>query len=196
MIDWNKAPEDATHYVARLSAFYKVYDGVLMIYSQTLMLDKWSESGYKDIPELSEEYCVVERPKQLVDTPKKHIHYNLIMQWASDPSQNIWFRKLNNKWHKWQKCTMTPCWDTELEYHIGDNSPRETIRIGEFDVPKPLASHELVDGQLYHYPLVHLAGKESGKFYYLRLMGNCINLHLTKEDALLHSEALRSLIPS
>jgi hypothetical protein len=88
-----------------------------------------------------------------------------------------------------------PTWDAGFEYYIGDNPPRATIRIGEFDVPKPLASHELIEGEVYHYPLVHLAGKESGKFYYMNLVGNCINLHLTKEDALLHSEALRSLTP-
>lgn len=63
-VDWNKAPEGATHYVAQLSAFYKVYDGILMIYSQTLMLDKWIRSAYRDMDHLSEEYDIIERPKQ------------------------------------------------------------------------------------------------------------------------------------
>jgi hypothetical protein len=189
MIDWNKAPVGATHYAVDMSAFYKVCDDVLMIHDHV----GWLESQYKDIDDLSEEYDIIERPKQLVDTPKKHIHYDLIMQWASDPSQKVWAK--HDVVNEWLEAGVNPRWWPDLEYYIGDTPPRETIRIGEFDVPKPLSRHELVDGGVYHYPLVHLSGKESGKLYYLNLMGDCINLHLTKEDALLHSEALRSLIP-
>lgn len=188
MIDWNKAPEGATHYVREILCFYKMYDGVLMIYTRLL---GWAESEYRDIDELSEEYDVTERPKQLVaDTPKKHIHYDLIVQWASDPMQKVWCCH-GKQWYTIE----SPTWNAGFKYHIGDTPPRETIRIGECDVPKPLSSHELVEGNVYHCPVVHLAGKASCKLYYLNVMGDCINLHLTKEDALLHSEALRSLTP-
>lgn len=192
MIDWNKAPEGATHYIMGLSAYYKVYDGILLTLHDRHV--GWLESSYRDIDELSEEYDVIERPKQLVaDTPKKHIHHDLIVQWASDPSQKVWARHDAAK--AWLEAGLNPRWWPDIEYYIGDNPPRATIRIGEFDVPKPLASHELVEGDVYHCPLVHLAGKASGKLCYLNVMGYCINLHLTKEDALLHSEALRSLTP-
>jgi hypothetical protein len=190
MIDWNKAPKSATHYVVGLLAYYKVVNDVLMIHTPRL---GWTKSGYKDISKLSEKYAIIERPKQKVtNSSKKHIHHDLIMQWAADPSQNIWFRNPNNKWHKWQKCPITPCWDTKMEYHIGDTPQRETIRIGEFDVPKPLSIYELVEGRLYFFPLVHGREPECSDYQYIVPNVTTRNLHETREDALLHSEALRS----
>jgi hypothetical protein len=189
-VDWNKAPVGATHYAVDMAAFYMMCNDVLLIHDDHV---GWLESQYKDIPDLSEEYDVIERPKQLVaDTPKKHIHHDLIVQWAADTSQKVWAKNLCGNWIA---ADHMPIWNSNLDYYIGDNPPRATIRIGEFDVPKPLASHELIEGNVYHSPLVHLAGKASGKLYYLNVMGYCSNLHLTKEDALLHSEALRSLTP-
>lgn len=182
MIDWEKAPEGSTHYAG---FFYKVYHDTLMYCD-----GRWKASIYKDIAKLEECHRVIERPKQkVISSSKKHIHHDLIMQWAADPSQNIWFRNPNNKW---QKCPITPCWDTKMEYYIGDTPQRETIRIGEFDVPKPLSSHELVEGRPYFFPLMHGCEPEWSDYQYIFPNVTADNLHETQEDALLHSKALRS----
>lgn len=60
-VDWNKAPEDATHCIYG-SIFYKVCNGTMMKYNQSERL--WKLSEYKGVAELSEEYTVIERPKQ------------------------------------------------------------------------------------------------------------------------------------
>jgi hypothetical protein len=59
-IDWNKAPEGATHCIY-YSIFYKVDNGIMMRYNQSEKL--WKLSAYKDIAELKDDYSVIERPK-------------------------------------------------------------------------------------------------------------------------------------
>lgn len=258
MIDWNKAPEGATHYCSCNSNFYKVgCDETLWWWDG----NGWSFSWYKDIATFP--YTMVRRPIQkesamkgnvfirvknlgefnqakellgkmgyvnnsqfvakgmilyglensvdsgwdvpevnpLEEYPRKeykeiflkerHIHHDLIVQWASDPLQKVWAK--HKVASKWLTAGENPAWWPNIEYYIGDNPPRETIRIGGFDVPKPLSGNNMVCGRSYYYPQIHLESASYGVFYYQNLSGKCANLHETVEDALLHAEALRSL---
>lgn len=60
-IDWNKAPEGATHYIPESVLFYRMDGNILLLHCDH---SGWVESEYKDINDLSDEYDVIERPKQ------------------------------------------------------------------------------------------------------------------------------------
>jgi len=56
-------------------------------------------------------------------SPKKHTHYDLIVKWAEDPSQKVWFSwKEMPGWHLILP-PKNPLWLSENSYHIGDTPP-------------------------------------------------------------------------
>ena len=50
---------------------------------------------------------------------KRHTHYDLIVQWASDPSQKVWWSPDKSGWADVEK----PTWVADYHYHIGENPP-------------------------------------------------------------------------
>lgn len=52
-------------------------------------------------------------------TSKRHPHYDLIVQWASDTSQKVWWSPDNSFWSKVEK----PTWVIGYHYHIGETPP-------------------------------------------------------------------------
>ena len=56
----------------------------------------------------------------LPETPsKRHPHYDLIVQWASDISQNVWGKQINGEYVRLEY----PSWMPKLDYHIGETPP-------------------------------------------------------------------------
>jgi hypothetical protein len=50
---------------------------------------------------------------------KRHPHYDLLVQWASDMSQKVWRKKENGEW----KNIKGGCWMQHGEYYIGETPP-------------------------------------------------------------------------
>jgi hypothetical protein len=125
----------------------------------------------------------------------KHIHYDNIVKWASDPSQKVWWKWSTQPsgWSEWNEKVHSPSWHEDLEYYIGDVAPRPTIRIGEYDVPKPLPPEELQVGNAYYFPIVYRSEADYGCIKVSSKDERWENLHENADNALLHSMALRSL---
>ena len=67
--------------------------------------------------------CVLWRQCRLDDPyakPVPHVHHDLIVQWAADPSQKVWERVPGRK--TWAHNAM-PAWSLKCEYHIGEEPP-------------------------------------------------------------------------
>ena len=55
----------------------------------------------------------------LETTSKRHPHYDLIVQWASDISQKVWWSPDKSFWAKVER----PTWVIDYHYCIGENPP-------------------------------------------------------------------------
>lgn len=52
-------------------------------------------------------------------TSKRHPHYDLIVQWASDISQKVWWSSDKSVWTEIKK----PKWSPYYHYYVGENPP-------------------------------------------------------------------------
>lgn len=115
----------------------------------------------------------------------KHKHYNLIMQWAADPTQQVWW-KTSTGWLKIDK----PTWDKESDYHIGDEPPKRKIMIGDVEIDAP----EITPPKVYYVPMIteiklHVKYVWNGDTHDLLWLKRGL-IHLTPEAAIAHAEAL------
>lgn len=126
----------------------------------------------------------------------KHKHAELMMEYAKDAMETA------EPWERWEyyshKCKWEPfkisgpSWDEESEYR----RKARTININGHEVPEPYRG-EMSEGQIYYIPLLGLGSK------FMRASGcrkdhdqNHITaglVHLNKEAAMAHAEALESL---
>lgn len=123
--------------------------------------------------------------------PTKHKHYDFIMQWASDPSQKVWWK--NPSATKWNIFVGTPCWDADYIYHIGEHPPKRKIMIGDVEIDAPEVS-ELAHNTEYYLPNIGAPEMYSESRWHrddidaFRLKTGVI--HLNKEAAIAHAKAL------
>ena len=127
-----------------------------------------------------------------------HKHAALMLLFAQDAAETeqpweLW-EVLNQGAFTWRGCDRSPRWDWHSDYR---RKPR-TIRIGEFDVPEPFRG-ELTGDQEYWTPAIdrvngfmadarHNSTQSTGRMHIARGL-----VHLTKEAAELHAQALISL---
>lgn len=130
------------------------------------------------------------RTQVFIDGVEKHKHYDDIVKWASDPTQKVWWLDESNCW----KLVTNPSWFSGNEYYVGIEPPINTIRIGERVITKPI-SKPLKVGELYFVATLNNNGDghmqsvwDDDAFDHARLKMGII--HLTKEDAINHSNAL------
>jgi hypothetical protein len=199
-IDWKNAPEGATHYCTQVKSYYKPgnkNEPTIRFFDDDNSV--WLPSIYnmKEKLSISSKHTFIERPNQqeTKEPSKKHVHHDSIVKWALDPSQTIWYRRPNLDRSWLTAISFINVWSDQFEYYIGEFPPRETICIGRYNVPKPLTSSELQLGKLYYYPIVHLNNNINSKCVSLSESNKDAykNLHTNREDAILHSKALRSL---
>jgi len=51
--------------------------------------------------------------------PKRHPHHDLIVRWASDPSQKVWGKQTNGEYVRLEY----PSWMPKLDYYVGETPP-------------------------------------------------------------------------
>lgn len=121
----------------------------------------------------------------------KHEHYDLIVQWASDPSQKVWFLS-DAGW----KEAPTPSWSPVINYHIGElpPPPKRKIMIGGVEIDAPETTP--LTGCLKEYYIPAIA---KSQLYVMYRWVNSISdlllierglVHLNKEAAIAHARAL------
>lgn len=79
---------------------------------------------------------------------KRHPHYDLIVQWASDVSQKVWWSSDKSVWTE----TKNPTWVSDYHYHIGETPPPNL---------EPVLFEDVCKGVVYY-----VAHPTSIKFYY------------------------------
>lgn len=79
---------------------------------------------------------------------KRHPHYDLIVQWASDPTQKVWWSPDKSGWANVEK----PTWVADYYYHIGETPPTNL---------EPVLFEDVCKGEVFY-----VAHPTSIKFYY------------------------------
>ena len=119
----------------------------------------------------------------------KHKHYDLIVKWAADPSQKVWWRTRSN----WNPVIGSPTWNIDCDYHIGEHPPNRKIMIGDIEVDAPEV-YELAHNTEYYLPNIGAIEMYSESRWYkdnidlFRLKTGVI--HLNKDAAIAHAKAL------
>ena len=120
----------------------------------------------------------------------KHKHYDLIVAWAEDPSQKVWYKGSGDDW---RPVEISPSWRYEYEWHIGEHPPKRKIMIGDVEVDAPELAG-LVHGDAYF--LTNTCGLElyatmtwANDHYDSALLKRGL-VHLNKEAAIAHAKAL------
>jgi hypothetical protein len=128
----------------------------------------------------------------------KHQHADQMLAYAQDAQTNeepwaLWeFRWNDDPKDQWMNVLQHPGWRLDAEYR----RKVKTIRIGNFDVPEPL---RVAPGKktVYFYPDVISSNLVASYSWLNDEIDNTLLerrvVHLTKEAAKLHAEALLSL---
>ena len=121
----------------------------------------------------------------------KHVHHDMIVEWAADPSRVIEVRGVEGTWSK----TTAPSWATHIEYRFKPAEPKYIV-VNGVNVPEPVRE-PLECGQEYW-----LAGTSVGGPCVYHWDGSFSDrcwlplglIHLTREAAQAHIDAM--LLPS
>lgn len=120
----------------------------------------------------------------------RHKHHDLIVKWAANPRQTVWFRfdPLSN----W-KSVSNPSWVEGFEYHIGPTPPAEKITLAGITFTAP-SKEALGLGQQYYFPCISskrglgsIQWRDS-EFNFEHLQKGMV--FLTAEDAALATKAM------
>jgi len=129
----------------------------------------------------------IEEWEEISLNTNKHKHYNLIIQWANDPSQKVWW-KTSVGWIKVDK----PSWVEDFDYHIGEEPPlpKRKIMIGDVEIDAP----EITPPKEYYVPMItetrlHVKYIWNGDTHDLLWLKRGL-IHLTPEAAIAHAKAL------
>lgn len=69
--------------------------------------------------------------EEIFITTAKHKHYDLIVRWAGNPSQKVWYKGSGDDW---RPVEIQPSWRYEYDWHIGEHPPKRKIMIGDVEV--------------------------------------------------------------
>lgn len=118
----------------------------------------------------------------------KHKHYDLIIQWAKDPSQKVWYLNPSGCWRE----ATTPTWNLDFTYHIGEQPPppKRKIMIGDIEIDAP----EVNPPKEYYVPMIteiklHVKYIWNGDTHDLLWLKRGL-IHLSPEAAIEHAKAL------
>ena len=121
----------------------------------------------------------------------KHVHYDMIIEWAKDTSRVVEVRGLEGTWSK----SAAPLWGTQHEYRFKPAEPKYIV-VNGVNVPEPVRE-PLEDKKEYwlastSFGISHSYHWEStfGEIRWLSLG----LIHLTEEAAQTHIDAM--LLPS
>lgn len=129
----------------------------------------------------------------------KHKHAELMAQYAQDAAETDKPWERWERYHdfagKWVSLTGNPSWYNDAQYR---RKPK-VILINGFDVPEPVRE-PLNQGQAYYIPIIANSFNSPNPYAQFMWTGTSIDnhwlsrglIHLTKEAATLHAEALLS----
>jgi len=123
----------------------------------------------------------------------KHIHADLMMQYAEDAMNN------DKPWLLWEsKDEHDECWKTRFDHprwikEVQYRRKQKTININGFEVPEPLRKRPGIGAMIYYARL----GEQLGPIQWTGSSMDCERfshglVHLTKEAAQKHIDALLS----
>jgi len=110
----------------------------------------------------------------------KHKHYDLIVKWAADPSQKVWYNNGSG-------------WNPDYTYHIGDAPPKRKIMIGDVEIDAPEIESPRVGTEYFvpnvggYCPADMIDWRDSALDRSMLKRGL---VHLNKESAIAHAKAL------
>lgn len=119
----------------------------------------------------------------------KHKHYDLIVQWASDPE--AWRVEYEVSGFRWIDCTESPVWDSRLKLRLIPKRRMMHLNGVEFPAPEKEAPE---DGTICYLPCVNPIG--SDPFFLVRTSRHLDKhlkaglVHLTREAAEAHARAM------
>lgn len=135
----------------------------------------------------------------LIPSPKAHPHAGLMMKYAeiAQTTDKPWehFEVRRNKSAVWEAIYVPMPFYENMEYRLKPEPPK-TIRIGEYDVPEPV--REPLEDDKEYWGIDPTAEELAWKYtwnnaLFCNLMLRRGLIHLTKEAAVIHAEALLSL---
>ena len=170
---------------------------------KSLKVFVWYKNAWGDISEpawyKSENYAVGhEKPTEplvkMVKAPAlQHRHFDLIVAWAKNPTQPVWFWNVD----EWEKAA-NPIWHME-HYVIGEKPTMPPVKVvkydgGSIEFPEP-ARVELEHNKQYWAATIYGADPDywTGHSSDFELLDNGL-IQLTKEGAEKQSEALVELL--
>lgn len=127
---------------------------------------------------------------------KGHVHAEIMAEYAEvaktnpEPWKEFQYYAQNDEY--WDSLSTHPAWSTELEYR---RKPK-TFRIGEYDVPEPSMARPKYGDKYYciSFGPKFYAEPEWRNDYFDEHTLESGYIHATKENAILHTKAILSLI--
>ncbi len=122
----------------------------------------------------------------------KHVHHDMIVEWAADPSRVVQSRRLDH--HEWA-VDPDPQWFPQWQYRFKPAEPKYIV-VNGVNVPEPVRG-ELEDGQEFWLADV---GDPARRFRWYASSEQTVRwlslglIHLTREAAQAHIDAM--LLPS
>ena len=141
----------------------------------------------------------IKKENEMKNVSKQHKHHDLIVKWASDPSQKVW-GWTDDQWFE----VPYPCWHNHVLYAVGTKPEKAPIKMlkypnGTIEFPAPVKS--LNKNQEYYYVVVRdlqiiiTEDTFSGHLFDKCRLNNGL-VHLTRETAELHAKAFDEFIKS
>lgn len=121
----------------------------------------------------------------------KHVHHDMIIEWAKDTSRVVEVRGVEGTWSK----SAAPLWGTQHEYRFKPAEPKFII-VNGIQVPEPVRE-PLEHDQMYWVADPSAYDLYGGWWASKALEIQCLSrglIHLTKEAAQTHIDAM--LLPS
>lgn len=125
----------------------------------------------------------------------KHPHYDLIVKWAQDTSQKVWF--YDDCRGAWIMLTSYLAWQPDLKYHVGPTPPKTMRTLGGLEYPAPETEAPETNTR-YYLPALY-----SDWYYTIARWDNSPGdnkyleaglVHLTEEAAEAHARAILAAI--
>ena len=121
----------------------------------------------------------------------KHVHHDMIIEWAKDTSRVVEIRGVEGTWRE----TTAPSWATHIEYRFKPAEPKFIV-VNGVNVPEPVRE-PLKEGELFWLASTSFGSPCSyywdGTFSDKRWLPLGL-IHLTEEAAQAHIDAM--LLPS
>lgn len=120
----------------------------------------------------------------------KHKHYDLIVKWAADTSQKVWYKGSGDDW---RPVEISPSWRYEYDWYIGEQPPKRKLMIGDVEIDAPEIESPRVGTEYFVPNIGRCCPADMIDWRDSALDSNMLKrglVHLNKEAAIAHAKAL------